>query len=138
MDAELALQKAVRDRLVTTEDVVSNVPAGHILDRNERPAPDPSIIIGTGQTVDDGNSIARDRHHIYMDLHIWKKEPSLTGVRAIAGALRSALHSSKLVLGSGYHCVDCRVASMRFLRDPDGETSHAVVSVEAIVVEVSQ
>ena len=137
MTPELALQKAIRARLTATASVVSLVPAANVLDRHARPNPDPSIVIGEGRSIDDGDSIARDRARVVMDLHVWIKEPSTAGAKAIGGAIRSAIRSAPLALDSGYHAADCRVPSMRFLRDPDGETSHAVVTVEAIVQEVA-
>lgn len=138
MTPELALQKAVRARLVGTTGVTSLVPATSILDRNERPAPSPSIVIGEGQSMDEGNSIARALTRVYMDLHIWKREPSTEGVKAIAGAIRTSIHANRLTMdGSTFHCADCYVQSAQFLRDPDGETSHAVVTINAIVQEIA-
>lgn len=136
MTPELTLQKAVRERLISSAGVVALVPADNILDRNQRPNPDPSIILGEGQSVDDGDSISRTLTRIYMDLHLWKKELSTQGVKALAGAIRSTINGGRLKLDPGFHCVDCRVSSMRFLRDPDGETSHGVVTVEAKVQEL--
>lgn len=136
MTAELAMQKAVRARLASTTEVTTLVPSASILDRNERPAPDPSIIIGEGQAVDEGDSIARDRVRVFMDLHVWKREPSTVGVKAIAGAIRAAM-KQRLEPGiSGFHFADCYVSRTRFLRDPDGQHSHGVVTIEAIVQEV--
>lgn len=134
MTPETALQTAIRARLVNSTEIVQLVPAASILDRNARPNPDPAIIIGEGLSVDDGDSIARNRVRVVMDLHVWKKEPSTAGVKAIAGAIRTALRD-RLVLAAGFHCGDCHVIRNRFLRDPDGETSHAVVTVESIVTE---
>lgn len=136
MSADLAVQKALRARLVSTAAVTALVPAASILDRHARPAPDPSIILGEGQTI-EGDDLARLQQRVVLDLHAWKKEPSLAGVKAIAGAVRAALHSGRLVLDAGFHCGDLRVSHMRYLRDPDGETSHAVVTVEALVSEVA-
>jgi hypothetical protein len=133
---ELALQKGIRARLIMTTAVTDLVPASSILDRNERPAPDPSIVIGEGQSVDEGDSIARNRVTIYADLHVWKKEVSLAGVKLIAGEIRKAIRGGRLVMDAGFHCVDAYVNSARFLRDPDGETSHGVVTVKAMVEEV--
>jgi len=132
MSSVLALQQAIRARLVTTSGVTTLVPATNILDRNSRPSPDPSIILGEDQAVQD-TGLARDKERIYSTIHIWKKELSTVGVKAIAGEIRSAIHSSRLLLEAGFHCADCYVADMRFLRDPDGETSHGVVSLESIV-----
>lgn len=137
MTPELALQKAVRSRLVGTDFVLTLVPAGNILDRNERPAPSPSIVIGEGQSHDEGNSISRSLTRVYMDLHIWKREPSTEGVKAIAGAIRAAIKVDKLSTLSGFHFADCYVQNARFLRDPDGETSHAIVTVNALVQEIT-
>lgn len=136
MSADLALQKAIRARLVATGTVTALVSAASILDRNARPAPDPSIVIGEGQSVDDGR-IARNVQRVYLDLHLWKREPSTAGVKAIAGAVRAAIQSERIAPAGAFSFGDCLVVSSRFLRDPDGETSHGVVTVQAIVSEVA-
>lgn len=135
MTPEVALQKAVRLRLAGDSALHDLLPAANILDRNERPAPDPAIIIGEGQSRDDGDTIARSRVHVFMDVHCWKREPSTAGVKEMAGAIRSAIRRDRLVLDAGFHCIDAFVSAARYLRDPDGETSHAVVTIEAIVGE---
>ena len=135
MSASLAVQRAIGARLVASEAVTALVPAANILDRNSRPAPMPSIILGEDQEVDEGD-IARHNIRVYATLHVWKRETGLTGVKAIAGAIRSALGDSRPE-GDGFHFADCRVSSTRFLRDPDGETAHGVVTVEALVQEVA-
>lgn len=136
MTPEIALQTAVRMRLVGTPAVEALVPAASILDRNERPVPDPSIIIGEGQSIDEGDSIARVLTRVYLDLHVWKKEPSTAGVKAIAGAVRTAVNVSNFAAVDGFHVTDCFVQTARFLRDPDGETSHAVITINAKVQEL--
>lgn len=135
MTPEIALQTAIRSRLVITPEILGLLPAANILDRNERPNPRPSIVMGEGQAVDEGDSIARTRLRIYMDLHIWIEEPSTAGVKAVAGAIRTALRT-KLIAGiPGIQIVDARVERTRFLRDPDGKTSHGVATINAIVEE---
>ncbi|NTI41605.1 DUF3168 domain-containing protein [Rhizobium rhizogenes] len=137
MTPELALQKAVRARLIATAAVTDLVPAASVLDRNERPAPSPSIVIGEGQSIDEGDAISRNLTRAYADLHVWKQEPSLEGVKAIAGAIRAAIKSQQLAKVDGFHFVDSYVRSARFLRDPDGEMSHAIVTISALVQELS-
>lgn len=136
MTPELALQKALRARLVSLSDITTLVPAANILDTNQRPAPDPSIIIGEGQSVDEGDSISRSLTRVYMDLHVWKREPSTAGVKTIAGVIRAAIKSATMSNLDGFHFVDCYVQSARFIRDPDGEHSHAVVTINAKVQEI--
>lgn len=131
MSVSTAVQKALRARFVATPGVVALVPAANILDRNSRPAPDPSIVLGEDQVVDEGR-IARDVVRVYSTVHVWKKEPGLVGAKAIADAIRQAMRQP-LAPPQGYHFGDSSVASERFLRDPDGETSHGVITIESIV-----
>ena len=135
MTAIIALQKGLRARLAETAAVTDLVPAGAILDRNELPAPDPSIVLGEHQEL-PGDDVARKQFTINSTLHIWKAEPSLAGVQAIAGAVRSTLHASRLALDDGYHCGDCHVIDARFMRDPDGKTGHGVMTIASIVTEI--
>lgn len=137
MSAALALQKALRARLVTAPAVTSLVPAAAILDRNQRPAPSPSIVLGEAQELDEGNSLARLQTRIFHTIHVWKREPSLEGVTAIGWAIRKAVNEARFDLGAGFHCASVWVSSLRALRDPDGETSHGVIVVEAIIEEVA-
>lgn len=132
MSANLALQKAIRARLVATSAVTDLVPPPNILDRHARPAPDPSIVLGEDQAL-EGDDLARNQENIISTIHLWKKELSTVGVKAIAGALRDAIHSGRLQLEAGFHCADCHVSSMRFLRDPDGETSHGIVTLDSLM-----
>ncbi len=137
MSAALAVQKAIRARLTGTPEIAALVPAEAILDRNQRPAPSPSIVLGEAQEVDEGDSIARTRVRVYSTLHVWKMEPSLEGVTTICGAIRRAINAGRLTLGAGFHAAGCHVSGARTMRDPDGETSHGVVTVETIVEEVA-
>ena len=133
MSADHAVQTAIRARLVATAAVTDLVAATSILDRNARPAPDPSIILGESQTVGEGD-VARKVQRVYATLHVWKKEPGLAGAKAIGAAIRSAIHAGRLAV-AGFHCGDSMVSGERYMRDPDGETAHGVVTIEALVSE---
>lgn len=152
MSPELSVQKVLLARLVGSDLVTAIVPAENILDRNSRPAPNPSIILGEDQAVDAG-LMARNGWRVYSTLHVWAKEPGLVMVKTVAAAIRLALRDSvrsapdgaiselweqsNWWVGAQYHFGDCLVSSTRFLRDPDGETAHAVVTVETLVSEAS-
>lgn len=133
---DLAVQKAIRALLIADPAVIALVPAASILDRHQRPAPDPAIILGEAQVLDEGTSLARTHARVAHTLHVWKREPSLEGAKTILGAIRRALRS-RLDLGQGLHAADTLVTSSRVLRDPDGETSHGVLTVEVLVAEVA-
>lgn len=136
-DPSLAVQKALRARFIATPGLVALVPAANILDRNERPVPDPSILLGDDQVVDANVAVARDYVKVFSTLHIWKKEPSLEGVKMITGAIRRAIgRVQRLDLDSAdYFCTDIKINSSRFLRDPGGEFSHGVLVIECLVQE---
>ena len=136
-DPSRAVQIALRQRFIASDALTALVPAESILDRNQRPAPDPSIIIGEDQVVDANITIARDYVRVYSTIHIWKKEPSLAGVKFIAGAIRRAIgRVGRLNLSDpDFVCSDCKIDSARFLRDPDGETSHGIIVINSLVQE---
>ncbi len=132
-EPSLALQAAIRARLVGASAITSVIPATAIVDRNATPALDQSIVIGEAITgPDDG--LARHRHMIVADVHVWRKEPGLAGSKQVAGAIRDALNDGPLTV-TGFHVADLRIASSRFLRDPGGVHSHAVLSLECRLVE---
>ncbi|OCJ05257.1 hypothetical protein A6U87_14710 [Rhizobium sp. AC44/96] len=135
MEPSLELQKAVRGKLVAASALVALVPAKSIRDASGLPVLYPSILIGEGQTV-AGNDIARRTHEAYLDLHIWTEEPGLVTSKQIAGAIRAALIDAIWSI-PGLHVADLRIASSRFLRDPDGRHSHGVISINAWVKEVA-
>ncbi|MCA0847194.1 DUF3168 domain-containing protein [Salipiger thiooxidans] len=136
MSADLAVQIAIRARLVATSAVTDLVPATSILDRNATPAPRPGIVLGESQVVDEGSSVDRTRERVFHTIHLWKTEPSREGVKEISAAVRAALRSERLEIGPDYHCADWRVSSTRTMSDPDGESSHGVIVVEVLAVEV--
>jgi hypothetical protein len=133
MSADLALQKALRARLAATSAVTALVPATSILDRNERPVPVPSIILGDTQVLDEETSMTRAHQRIFHTLHVWKRETGTDGVKAICWEIRRAVHAGRLALEGGFHCADMRVQDIRILRDPDGVTTHGVVTVNALI-----
>lgn len=132
---ELAIQKAIYKRLTTTPEVLSLVPLTNILDRNQLPKVDPLILIGNDQLVEDGSDVRRCIWRVFSTLDIWKVENGLTGSKAISGAIRQAIRNGKPELDTGYHCIDWYVSTTRFLRDPDGEHSHGVLTIESLIVE---
>ena len=133
MEPSLDLQKAIRGRLIETSAVTSLVPAVHILDRNGRPEVFPCVLIGEGETMPD-YGLARTRHQTFADLHLWKTEAGLVGVKEIAGAIRKAL-SDTILQTDHFYVADIYITQSRFLRDPDGVHSHGIVAVAARLVE---
>ncbi len=132
MSASLAIQKAVRARLLDTPAVMLLVAATSIFDRNSRPEKFPCVIIGDGQTVNEGTTLTRSHVRVFSDLHVWTDDDSLVDVKVITGAVEKSL-TAKLTV-EGFHVVDWSIRGARFMRDP-GSIGHAVLTVEALVNE---
>jgi hypothetical protein len=135
MEPSLDLQKAIRARLVAAGAVTALVPASSILDSSGIPRTFPCILLGEAQTLPD-DGLARNRHEVHADLHIWQTEDGTVGSKQIAGAIRDALAYGRWTLDH-YHVADLYVASTRFMRDPDGLHSHAVMTLSARLVELA-
>lgn len=133
-DPSLSLQKAIRARLVSSVQLIALVPATNIIDKNSRPEIFPCIILGEGQTI-SGDDLDRRRYSLAYDVHIFAKETGLTQTKAICGAMREALRD-KFDYVDAFRIADVRISSTRFMRDPSGEHSHAVMTIEAEVQEI--
>lgn len=131
MSPDLALQKAVLDRLAGTPDVVDLVPAAAMIDGQALPARFPSILLGDGQVVREPVTLAARHRRVFATLHVWTK--TMIAAREIAGAVTAAVEHVPLVLEGGHHAVSVVVAGSRFLRDTDGETCHGVMTLDALV-----
>lgn len=136
-EATLIVQKAIRGQLIGDDDVTALVPAGAIIDRNALPTDFPSIILGEAEVVDQGEDLQRSIVRVHSTLHVWARERGLEQAKTIAGAMTKALRRSRFVLldDPDFVCRDQKVSSARFLRDPDGQTSHGVIVVDSLLVQ---
>ena len=135
-DPALSLQAMVYARLSAATGVTALVPATNILDRNHRPEQFPSIIIGEGQAI-FGDNIQNSYHDTaFCDIHIWASEVGLTTAKAIAGAVKDAIAPGPWSV-DGYNAINVRTVSARYMRDPDGVFSHAVLTIEALLMEAA-
>lgn len=134
MSAALALQRAIRARLIASPAVTALVPAAAVFDRSQRPEADACIILGeTDQTEDGDMHFARVR--IAHTIHIWRRAESLEGVAEIVAAARSAILAAAFDLDDPHRSCGHWIASARTMRDPGGEFAHAVMTVGALVEE---
>ena len=131
MSPDLALQKSILARLAGAADVTALVPAAAMVDGHGLLQRFPSIRVGEGQLVREPLTFATRHRRAYAELHVWSK--AMPQARAIAGAIVAAIESAPIALEGGHRAVSTVVSDARFLRDPDGETSHGVVTVESLI-----
>lgn len=127
-DASLALQKAMVSALKAGVAGVAN----RVYDRPPQAVAYPFIRVADGQTVaDEAECIAGVE--VFFDVHVWSQAVGSVECRTLAGDVRAALHHAELTLDSPWALVELQHRDTRFLSDPDGLTSHAVVTVRALI-----
>lgn len=138
MSADLASQKGLRNRLIGAPAVLALVPAANIIDRHTRPVPLPSIILGETQEIEDTAAVQGNRSTIVHTVHVWVAEPSTEGAKRVAAAMFAALKGPRLQLDAPYSCAGLWTYATRFLRDPRGDLSHGILTVEMLVQDTSR
>lgn len=132
MSPALALQAAIRSRLIASSAVLALVPAGAIVGSLARPEAFPSVILGQDQEVADDITLDRRHVRVFSTLHLWDRFGGHSKVKAMAGAIREAMRGDMPAL-DGARCLDLRFAGSHFMTDPDGKTAHGIVEFEALV-----
>lgn len=129
-EPSLALQTAIRARLIGDQSVTDLVAGERIIDGPARPENFPTVIIGTGQTKLEGYVFRWRTVRVILDLHIWALESGLEATKNIGGAIWNSI-GRKLDV-PGYVLTDgITVSSLRTMRDPAGEHGHGILTVEA-------
>jgi hypothetical protein len=132
IEPTLALQTAIRAKLISDSTVTALVPSDLIRAGSTRPDKMPCIIMSDGNTALHGHDYASQRTAwVYLDLHIWTLDAGQDAAKQIAGAVMTALDGPLNIEGGD--CDHFRVTGSRFPRDPDPAYGHGVMSVEALV-----
>lgn len=127
-------QKAVFDLLVADEGVGALV-GDRIYDRVPMAGDvPPYITFGPSDSTEaDADCVPSEDHALQID--VWsEKQGGFKECKAITYAVKSALHQVAVDLPT-HALVEMRVTARRHFRDPDGITSHGVVTVEAMIDE---
>jgi hypothetical protein len=132
IEPTLAIQTAIRTRLINTPAVVALVPADHVRAGSTQPDKTPAIIMSDGTTELHGHDYTAQRGAwVNLDVHIWTLDDGPDAAKHIAFAVQSALDKTMSIEG-GF--VDqFRVVRSAFPRDPNPVYGHGVLSIEALV-----
>lgn len=124
----LALQKA----MVTLLRAAGTAAGSNVYDRVPPEDPFPRITIGEGQTLKD-NQDCRRGSEVFLDVHVWSREYGFGEAKTITSQIRDALDEAEDELALDGHIVDLiDFEEARFLRDPDGITSHVALTFRAL------
>lgn len=125
-DPSLALQKAFVARL----KAAATGAGSNVYDRVPPEDPFPRITIGEGQTLKD-NQDCRRGSEVFLDVHVWSRAVGFGEAKTITSQVRDALDDTALALDG--HILDLLdFDEARFLRDPDGITSHVAITFRAL------
>lgn len=143
MTASVALQQAIRTKLVADRNVLGFFGAEAIFDRTRRPEAVPCIVLGDGHTLLDRISYDRRVTHEHASIHVWTAGEALVDAKALAGVVVEALSDgvgetiTHRIGGTRnettYRVVCATITSVRHMRDPSGRLLHAVIAMEALV-----
>lgn len=132
MSEEEALNKALIDALAAAPAVVALV-GTRVFDQVPKNATWPYVEIGDMRAVPDGGGCAAGQE-IFVALTVHSKAVGQREARAVAGALRAALHEQPLVMPAPFTLVDGEVVAVLTRRNErNPEISEGLVSYRALV-----
>lgn len=128
-EPSLALQTAIRARLIASPHVMELVDPPNIRDGDTRPEALPSIILGSAQVETAGHYGSYRNVTVYLDLHIWGE--TLEGAKNLGAHVSKALFAPLDV--PGFDVTNgLTIERYIYMTDPSG-SGHGVVSVRALM-----
>lgn len=125
------VQKAIFDVLRAAPAIAGGRVYDHVPRTNgEVTATFPYVEIGNEQIIDDGNS-CDDGWEVFADVHVWSRAVGFPETKGLIASIVPRLASIDTI--PGFTVIVAEVESTRVLRDPDGLTSHGVISVRFII-----
>lgn len=136
MSVSAELQKLVVG-LLTADAAVVGLLKARVFDRVPEKSLFPYVSIGpSGYVDDDAECITGGEHTLQLD--IWSRSPAgFLECKQVADAVKQALHLNETGALESHALGELRVLSVRFERDPDGLTSHGIVTLQALIEEAA-
>jgi hypothetical protein len=120
------VQIAVYQALMTDPPVAG----GRVYDRVPAKPDFPYVSIGDEQTIDDGNS-CDDGWEVYPDIHVWSRQVGHVEAKQLMAAIVPRLKAITSV--DGHTVISVSFEGTRVFTDPDGLTTHGVVTPKFII-----
>jgi hypothetical protein len=120
------VQKAIVDALKLPVAIAG----GRIHDRVPENPEFPYLSIGSEQVLDDGNT-CDDGWEVFSDIHVWSRAVGYVEAKQIMASAVDRIKAISTI--TGHTLIAVEVEDTRMLRDPDGLTSHGIVSAKFII-----
>jgi hypothetical protein len=139
-EPSLALQAAI---FAVLKDTGSSPPVpivDRVYDRVPAPVPPaltptfPYVTIGGDEVQQDAAECLEGSVEVTATIEVWSQAVGKIEAKTISGAIVSAISNADLTL-SGYRLVLIQHDATRHLGDPDGITSHSVITFRALIDE---
>lgn len=125
------VQKAIHDALKAAPAVAGGRVYDHVPRANgEVTATFPYVEIGGEQIIDDGNT-CDDGWEVFADVHVWSRAVGYPETKGLIATIVPRLVGINSI--SGFTVIAAEVENTRVMRDPDGLTSHGVISVRFVI-----
>lgn len=134
-EPSLALQKGIFAALTNAAAVTALV-GTRVFDRVSASAVFPYIRIGTDQTVAADQDCVPECVEVFAQIDVFSRAQGKVEAKNIAGAVARTLNIGSVTL-SGYLLQSLLHSDTRYLDDPDGLSTHAVLTFRALIDGVS-
>jgi hypothetical protein len=131
-EPSLALQRGIYSAL-TNVTAVSSLIQGRVFDRVSPTATFPYVRIGTDQSVAEAQDCAEESVEVFAQVDVFSRTQGKIEAKNIAGAIVRALKPENMSIETGYELQEFHHADTRFVDDPDGLSTHAIISFRALV-----
>lgn len=131
-EPSLALQKGIFAALTNAAPVTALV-GTRVFDRVGASAAFPYIRIGTDQTVAEDQDCVPECVAVFAQIDVFSRAQGKVEAKNIAGAVARALNNGGVTLESGYLLQSFLHSDTRYLDDPDGLSTHAVLTFRALI-----
>jgi hypothetical protein len=128
-DPSLELQKAIV-AVLKADASVNAIIAGRIYDAVPGGAKKPYVSFGPFQLLPEHGDCL-DGGEAIVTLDGWAAGPDTVQVKKLGTAIAKALDMAPIVLEQPQRCVEMSIEQTQYMRDPDGLTAHAVITVHA-------
>lgn len=129
-DPSLELQKAIVAVLRADPDVDAII-AGRIYDGLPSQMPTkPYLSFGLFQLLPE-HGACLDGGEAIVTIDGWAAGPDTVQIKQLGTAVAAALDLAPITLDAPQRCVEMSVEQTQYMRDPDGITAHAVITVHA-------
>lgn len=105
-----------------------------VYDRVPKAATPPYVVIGDDQVIPDAADCLEGSSEVYSQVHcFYYGGKGKAGAKALAKQVIAAISNAEIDLGDEFALVLIRFDGTRYLEEPGGETTHAVVTFRALI-----